>query len=150
MRKKKTKEIRFLSDVVVYILAALGPYARFSGKTPEIHDAFYQMSKKEEFAPLFKDIVFLNEEYAPWSELIFNRIDSLQLSGLLNIICAGNDVLYEVTPNLAAKDPAGLFSKKEIELIKKAAVEFEKSVEVKRINVCKCPTPDCSKIGLTD
>lgn len=149
MGKKKTKEMRIASDVVVYVLVALGPYARFSGKTSEIHGAFYQMSKKEEYAPLFKDIVW-DKEYVPWSELIGNRIDSLQLSGLLNVIFAGNDVLYEVTPNLAAKIPIGLFGKKEIELIKKAAAEFEKMVEVKRINICKCPTPDCSKIGLTD
>lgn len=152
MSKKKIKEFRVPSDLIVYILGALGPYARFIMSKPEISATFYQISKKKEFKKLFKDIVF-SEDY-PWSsETISAALNRLGLSVLLNTI---NFELYEVTPYLAAKDPAEVFSKKEIELIKKAATEFEKLISggVERIKTCKCQTCECQtpslKIGMTD
>lgn len=137
--------MRVPSDTIVYIFGALGPYARFKMSKRKIQSAFYAISRKKEFKKLFKDIIFTDKHYSPpfWSE----TVDIALIRPWLDTI---NLELYEVSPYLAAQDPAGLFSKKEIELIKKAAVEFEKMVEVKRIKVCKCPTPDCSKIGLTD
>lgn len=151
--KKKTKKIRVPSDAIFYILGALGSYARFTISKPEISAAFYQISKKEEFKKLFKDVAF-SKDYHPWnSETINIALNRLGLSVLLNTI---NLELYEVTPYLAAKDPAEVFSKKEIELIKKAAAEFEKLISggVERIKTCKCRTCECQtpslKIGMTD
>lgn len=149
MSKKKTKKIRVPSDLIVYIFGALGPYARFTMTKPKISEAFYQISKKKEFEKLFKDVVF-GDDYRPdWdSETIYIALNRLEKSVLLNTI---NLDLYEVTPALVAKDPAEIFSKEEIELIKKAAAEFEKFISggVERIKTCNCQTPSL-KIGMTD
>lgn len=149
MSKKKTKKIRVPSDLIVYILGALGSYARFIMSNSEISAAFYRISKKKEFEKLFKDVVF-GDDYRPdWdSETIYIALNRLEKSVLLNTI---NLDLYEVTPALVAKDPAEIFSKEEIELIKKAAAEFEKLISggVERIKICNCQMPSL-KIGMTD
>jgi hypothetical protein len=119
------KKKRVPSDVIRYTFSFLKAGTRFKISKPEICEAFFEISKEAKFQILFKDISFNNTGTYVSCDAVFNALSNLSMAGLIVMI---DLTYYEITEHFSKIQVSGLFSKKEIDLLKEMAkIFYEKS-----------------------
>lgn len=121
-------KLRVPSDVVEATLHYVAK-KRFPADVPNIHKVFHLISKDTEISNLFSDFTFDTTKSYPHCQTIRFALDRLQKSNLLACINPGLDE-FEITDKLgkANRDVEELFDEPEKQLLKKAAVLFEKEI----------------------